>query len=445
MTLNTRIVRGKSRSRTAIAAALIAVVGGVTRAEQARLREHDPAQLLDAERGQSIDQLVALAIERAPSVLAARARVDAARGGRSQAGLRPNPSLMADWREEVGGMDRQTMIGLSLPLDLFRRPGRLAVADSGIAVAEREAAELERQIAALVRDRAVTVLGALRQLQVRERVADTLKQFLDLVDERAASGAAPPLERDIAEVDARRAEAEVLRQRAAVEAGYAALRGAVGIAADQPLVLRHDLERLRQQIPPEVATGPPRPDVRLAEERVRSANAVVDLIRRQAKPDVDLTTSYMRMRSGFPLSGFDPAGIARPIDGVFHNLSVGASITLPWRDRRQGDLAAASAGVREAEHTLEATTRTAAAEVQAARARVQRLDAALAVYGGGLRDLAARNVDVVRQSYELGRATLLDVLNETRRLLDTEMAYGDLLTEALKARFELASAMGANR
>jgi outer membrane protein TolC len=83
--------------------------------------------------------------------------------------------------------------------------------------------------------------------------------------------------------------------------------------------------------------------------------------------------------------------------------------------------------------------------VQAAEARVQRLDAALAVYDSGLRNLAAQNVDVVRQSYELGRATLLEVLNETRRLLDTEMTYTELLIEALQARIDLASAMGAIR
>jgi hypothetical protein len=37
------------------------------------------------------------------------------------------------------------------------------------------------------------------------------------------------------------------------------------------------------------------------------------------------------------------------------------------------------------------------------------------------------------------------VLIETRRLLDTEIAYTDLLFETLQARTDLATAMGAIR
>lgn len=424
---------------------LILVLTAVPRAQQAAIVKPDVPSFIDTERGLSIDQLVALALDQSPSIVAARARAEAARGERVQADVRPNPSLMSEWREGVGNMDRQTMIGVNVPLGLSTRPGRVAVAERRIALAEREVAELERQVAALVRSRTVTLLGAVRQLQVRQRVAATLTQFRDLVSARAKSGAAPSLERDIADVDARRAEAEVLRQRAAVDAAFAELRGTLGIPANQPLALRDDLDGLRQSRPIAAQSGLPRPDIQLAKEQVHAATATLDLIRRESKPDVDVTASYIRMTSGYPLFGFDPAGALRPIEGVFHSFSIGASITLPFADRRQGDLAAATAGVREAEQTLEARTRLAAAEVQAAEARVQRLDAALAVYDSGLRELAVQNVDVVRQSYELGRATLLEVLNETRRLLETEMAYAELLVEAIQARIDLTSAMGAGR
>jgi cobalt-zinc-cadmium efflux system outer membrane protein len=426
--------------------ALFAVLfGGPSLAQQSRSPTTDQSRFIDPGRGLSVDQLVALAIDTSPSILAARARVEVARGLRVQADLRSNPSLMVDWREQTAGTDRQTMVGLSIPLDLFRRPGRLAVADSDIAIAEREVVELEREVAGVVRAKAVAVLGALRQLQVRERVADTLSQFRDLLHAKAQSGVTPPLERDVAEVEARRSEAEVLRQRAAVNSALAGLRGALGVQLDQAPTLREDLDQLRVSRQLAVQPGLTRPDIQVAQERLRRATAAVDLIRREAKPDLDLTASYMRMKSGFPLSGVDAAGVARPIEGVFHNLSLGATVTLPWRDRRQGDLAAATARVREAEHTLEAKKRLAAAEVQAAEARLQHFEDALVIYERGLRDLAAKNVDVVRQSYELGRATLLDVLNETRRLLDTEMAYTDLLIEALQARYDLASAIGTIR
>jgi cobalt-zinc-cadmium efflux system outer membrane protein len=410
-------------------------------------------QFISAERGLSLTQLIATALERSPTVLAARARVESARGERLQAGLRPNPSVMSDIREEVGGTDRQTMVGLSVPLDLFRRPGRMDVADRGIDVAETELRNTERLLAAAVRSKTLQLTAAVRQLTVRAQVAQTLAQFRDLVAARAESGAAPPLERDMADVDARRAAAEVLRQQGVAEATLSELKALIGLQPGEGLLVRDDLEQLSKS--PELSearltsTTAPQPgaraDVQSAEAQIRFETANLKLIRQSAKPDVTLSTSYMRMTSGFPLFGLDASGVRVPIDGVFHNVSIGAAVTVPFRDRRQGDIAAAAARVTAAQRSAEATRLTASAEIAAARSRVLRLDDALRLYSGGLRDLALKNVEVMRGSYQLGRATLLDVLNETRRFLETEMAYTDLLLETLQARTDLATAMGVVR
>ena len=446
--MSVRIFREFPAGCVAIAVSLVA---------SAHAQETRPSavqQFISAERGLSLTQLVASALERSPTILAARARVEAVRGERLQAGLRPNPSLMSDIREEIGGTDRQTMAGLSLPLDLFRRPGRADVADRGIEVADGERRNAERLLAAAVRSKVLQVTAAVRQLTVREQVAQTLAQFRDLVAARAESGAAPPLERDMADVDARRAAAEVLRQRAVAEAAMSELKALIGLQPGDSLFLRDDLEQLARL--PEVSeAGVPKPsasqttgeraDVQLADAQVRAATANLSLIRLSAKPEVTLNTSYMRMSSSFPLLGLDAAGAPTAIHGVFHNISIGAMVTLPVRDRRQGDVAAATARVIAAERSAEAARLSANAEVAAARSRAQRLDEAAALYSGGLRDLALKNVDVMRGSYQLGRATLLDVLTETRRLLETEMAYTDLLLETLQARSDLATAMGVIR
>lgn len=414
----------------------------------------DAQRYVNADRGLSIDQLVAMALERSPVVLAARARIEAARGERVQSALRPNPSLMSDWREEVGGADRVSMLGLNVPLDLFQRRGRIGVADQAIVIAEQEAAEIERGLGAGVRSKALQVLAAVRQLGLRVEIAATLTQFRDLVGARAASGAAPPLERDMAEVEGRRADAEVSRQRAAAAAALAELRGWIGMPTDQPLLLRSGLEDIERSW----ATADPsesgatiaqvlntRPDVRVAEAQLASSSARANLVRLEAKPEVSLSGSYMRMNSGFALFGVDASGAQVPIRSIFHNLSIGATVTLPWRDRRQGDIAAASARTRAAQHEVNARRIAASAEIDAARVRVRHLEEALAIYANGLRTLALRNLEVVRQSYALGRATLLDVLNATRRYLDVETAYTDVLVDTLQARIDLASAMGGIR
>jgi cobalt-zinc-cadmium efflux system outer membrane protein len=411
-------------------------------------------EFISAERGWSLTQLVATALERSPSVLAARARVEAARGEQLQAGLRPNPSVMSDFREQIGGTDRLTMVGLSWPLDLFRKPGRTDVANSGVEIADNELRNTERVLAAAVRSKTLQLTAAVQQVTVREQVAQTLAQLRDLLAARADSGAAPPLARDIADVDARRAAAEVLRQRAVAEATLSELKALIGLQPGESLLLRDDLEQLSKL--PELSearltttTAPQttgeRADVQLAGAQIRAAIAGLSVIRLSAKPDVTLNTSYMRMSSGFPLFGLNALGAPAPIQGVFHNVSIGAMVTLPFRDRRQGDVAAATALVTAAQRGAEATRLSANAEVAAAKSRVKRLDEALGLYSGGLRDLALKNVEVMRGSYQLGRATLLDVLTETRRLLDTETAYTDLLLETLQARSDLATAMGVIR
>jgi outer membrane protein TolC len=69
----------------------------------------------------------------------------------------------------------------------------------------------------------------------------------------------------------------------------------------------------------------------------------------------------------------------------------------------------------------------------------------LRVYSGPTRALARENLQVIRQSHELGRVTLLDVLAEQRRYLDTERAYTAALREAFEARTALNRAAGGIR
>jgi outer membrane protein, heavy metal efflux system len=66
------------------------------------------------------------------------------------------------------------------------------------------------------------------------------------------------------------------------------------------------------------------------------------------------------------------------------------------------------------------------------------------VYGSGVRDQAAHNLDIVRQTYSYGRTALLDVIAEQRRYIDIETGYTDILLDAYAARIALEQAVGTN-
>ena len=70
---------------------------------------------------------------------------------RQQADLRPNPMVSFSQQEEPSGPDRQTRIELSWPLDLFRKTGRVGVAEREIDAARFAVADRERLLAADVR------------------------------------------------------------------------------------------------------------------------------------------------------------------------------------------------------------------------------------------------------------------------------------------------------
>jgi outer membrane protein TolC len=67
---------------------------------------------------------------------------------------------------------------------------------------------------------------------------------------------------------------------------------------------------------------------------------------------------------------------------------------------------------------------------------------ALALYERGVRDMAQRNFEVVRRTWELGRGTLLDVIAEQRRLIDVENGYTDTLKQVYDATVEIDRSVG---
>jgi outer membrane protein, heavy metal efflux system len=408
------------------------------------------AQYIDAANGLTLEDAVARAIEREPGLRAARAQVDVTRGLREQAGLRPNPSVSFMQQTEPAGTDSQTRVELQWPLDLFRKAGRVAVADREIEVARQANADRERALVAGVRQKYGDAVAAVRTLSVTEQLLATTARQLTLVSSRVDQGASPPLERDMLHVEARRLEADRLIQAGAVERRMLELKRLLGMPADARLALREPLESLgRRQSPPAPAPArdalASRPDVLEAEARVRVAVAQIDRARREGRADVSLFGGYMRMDAGFPQQGLSPAGELERVRGVFHYLSAGAMVTLPVLGRNQGVVAAAAAERGAAEAQLDASRLSAQSEIAAARARDDHAWRALAAFSGEAMTLARQNLDIVRQTYELGRGTLLDVLNEQRRYLDAERAYTDVLVEAYDARQSLKSALGEVR
>jgi outer membrane protein TolC len=62
-----------------------------------------------------------------------------------------------------------------------------------------------------------------------------------------------------------------------------------------------------------------------------------------------------------------------------------------------------------------------------------------------LLDLARHNLDVLQQTYQLGRASLSDVLAERRRFLDLETTYTAVLADVYDTDLAVRPATGVVR
>jgi outer membrane protein, heavy metal efflux system len=427
----------------------LAFVIGMTAAAVTAAAAQLPARpVTDPVSGLTIEQAIDEALRAEPMLGASRAEVIAARGERRQAALRPNPDVMFEQRKQLQGMDRQTSISVELPLDLFRRGARIQTADRSVAVAEISTLDAERRVAIAVRDGYGQVLEAARRVTIADEVVAASRRTYELLRGRAEEGAAPPLERDVSLVELRRMES--LRELAAgrLTVALTAMKRLLGRPADAELSLRGSLETIVEL---ERSSGvgsrqtAERADVKQAEALAAVAQAQTQEARQEGKPSIGVFGSYMRMDQGFSQSGFNVLGQLEPVQGTFHNAAAGIRLSVPILNRAQGTIAAARAREVAAAEVLRARRLDAASEIAVATARLDAARRAVAAYSADGRALARRNLDVMRETYALGRVALFDVVNEQRRYLDFESSYTDALVELLAAVTALRGATGEIR
>src|SRR6266496_3668486 len=395
----------------------------------------------------AVDQVVERAVAENPELRALRADVDAARGRLRQAALRPNPMLDLGGQQNVGGPDNNVNVGLSIPLDLNgRKAGRVGVAEREIDMKQAQVSDRERRLSAEVRLKAGDLLAARRNLEFTEELLGTNQKGLGLVRDRVQQGAAPPLEESLVLVEVNRLEASLSILKSRVEVLGLQLRLLAGMSPDEPLSLQGELGLRpvaldRAQALAEALAG--RPDIVIARSEAAMAHAKIRREEAEGRWDARLNLGYQRQESSFPLNGLTDRGGTRPIQHTFNYVGGGVTITVPVRNRNQGNVVAATAEAEVAERKHEGAELMVRQEVAAAFAQLAAAQRALDIYTRGVRDVAGRNLGVVRQAYELGRIPVLDVIAEQRRYIDIEMGYTDALKLVYDAEIEIQRAVGA--
>jgi cobalt-zinc-cadmium efflux system outer membrane protein len=400
---------------------------------------------IDQTAGMSADEAVAYALTHNGDLLAARKEIEAAQGLVKQAGYRPNPKLDIEGTRQINGKDNSVMAGAMLPLELGgRRAARIAVAHRELELREHELANRERLLAAEVRMKFGETLAQALKLAFTEELLANNQRGYNLIAARVSEGATAPLEQNMVLVELNRLRSMRENVEGKLEVLLLELRNLMGMPPEQPLRLRGDFNNLIDR-PPPVAIETERalrerPDLLAARTMETLGSARIEQARAAGRLDASVTAGYERMNSSFPVFGINDNGQLQPVQDVFHFLKFGVSLDLPMRNKNQGAIEAAVAETDAARQRREFAELTIRREVAVAYAKYERAARAMEIFRNGVLDQATANLDVVRQTYELGSKTLLDYIAEQRRFIELENDFIDAQLATYSARVEIERA-----
>ena len=412
-------------------------------------QEDSTKKYLDQVAGKTVDDLVKAALENNAELIAMRKEADAGESLLDQARLRANPSVEVSGTRRIGGTDNSLMIQGAQPLELGgRRSSRIAAANAELEIRRQAAAEKERQVAGDVRTKFGEVLAAALKLGFVEAMLEMEKQSFDVVAAKVSDGRTAPLEQNMVAVELNKMRADREMAEGAAEQKMFELKNLVGMSPDEPLKLKGNFPAMLGQAPPEpVAVEKAletRPDLVGARAVEQLEAARVEQAKAEGRVDADIMLGYQRMHTGFPLLGVEPStGALLPIEDKMHFFTFGVRLNVPVWNKNQGAVAAATSEAEAARSRREFGELTVRHEIAAAYARYSRALRAMEIDRIGVRDQAAQNLDVVRQTYDLGSKTLLDYIAEHHRFMETEKGYIDAELEAYIARVEILRAVYA--
>lgn len=395
------------------------------------------------------DAAVKFALANNKSLQAEHKQIEAANGRLKQAALRANPMLEASGLSSLADTSmRSASVLVRLPLEAGgRRLRRIEVAERELERMKYEVAERERQLVAQVRIKYVEAVEAMRNLELNERLLDLNQNNYRLIQARVTEGASAPLEQSQMQVEVGKIEASRQAQISRIAVLLEEVKGLLGMKSEETLKIRAEFNETPVQMSqPELLAlaFKTRPDLQAARAAEAVASALIEQAKTEGKYDVSVFAELGRQSFTFDQVAFNrDSGQPERVAMGSNMARVGVSITLPTRNKNQGNIEAAIALSEEARLRREFIETMIRREIAAAYTRYEGAQRVLKIYDTDLLAAAQNNLRVVRGSFELGHVRLTEVLNEQRRLIDLQMTYTAALKESFAARVELENVVGA--
>lgn len=375
-----------------------------------------------AEPVMTLQALTEAALANHPSLRVAQAQQEAAEAAVVTAGALLNPEIEAGAgpsRYRSGSNDTKSNWGVMLaqPLEFSQvREARRSYAESGLRATMLTGDITRTELKNRVRGAYFEVLQRQEFLKLAQEDSALLSQIRDRVKLRVEVGESPRYELIKAETEVLSAERDYRAAVVRVSEGKTLLMGLVGLG--QPNVeVRGDL---------------PKPTFALLLPELQAKLAESPLLR-QTRSLNESAEAKLRLEERLRHPGLTvKAGVEQDPD--LTNFRIGVAIPLPLWNQRQGPIAEAAAGVRQAQALQSERELAAQRELGAAYQRYLIARDQLNAFETGLLTQAEAALKVAESAYRYGERGILDYL-------DAQRTYRTVRKDYWSARYDLVSAI----
>jgi cobalt-zinc-cadmium efflux system outer membrane protein len=400
------------------------------------------AQAAAAPRGPvtiTLDDAIQLALKHNHNLLAAQTTIQQDEALETQANLRPNPSIFADWEylplftpsSWTGSyLENQTEADLGLSY-LFergkKRQHRLQAAKDVTAQARSLVADNERTLTFNVASEFFNVELAESTLELATKDVESFRKTVDISEFQWKAGGMSEGDFLMIKLQLLQYESDYQQAILAKDQGLDDLRNMLGydsVPADYDVAGPFDYEPVSAKLEDlQMKALESRPDLRAAQQGVTASTSQWELQKAEGKVDVTGQANYSHVNS-------------------INTATVYVSVPLPIFNRNQGNIAQARYAITQTQEQERATSDQVMTDVHDAYAGLKENDSIVVLYRSGYLDAAVKDRDIEQFAYQHGGASLLDWLNAERNYRATELAYRQALASYLTALEQLREAVG---
>ena len=387
----------------------------------------------------TLDDAIQLALKHNHNLLAAQTTIQQDEALETQANLRPNPSIFADWEylplftpSSWSGsyLENQTEadFGLSYLFERGRkRQHRLQAAKDVTAQARSLVADNERTLTFNVASQFFNVQLAESTLELATKDVESFRKTVDISEFQWKAGGMSEGDFLMIKLQLLQYESDYQQAILAKDQGLDDLRNMLGydsVPADYDVAGPFDYEPVSAKLEDlQMKALQSRPDLRAAQQGVTASTSQWELQKADGKVDVTGQANYSHVNS-------------------INTATVYVSVPLPIFNRNQGNIAQARYAITQTQEQERATSDQVMTDVHDAYAGLKENDSIVLLYVSGYLDAAVKDRDIEQFAYQHGGASLLDWLNAERNYRATELAYRQALASYLTALEQLREAVG---